>query len=860
MTEQFLGASTTESKQKALDQIYAQLQRDWQSVNRGDLVYFLESADSVAMPPGKVIYHQGENVETIYLLISGSVEELRYVETGGEEGESRDFSMRDVGGGTWLGVYDLVYRNPHSTSARTRDICEMVTIPAKDMHRLLHQYPALRNHLLPVARYGRLRTMPLLSAADDVQVTFVADSVEIKEYKSGESIYRSGSDADKVYLIDEGQVRLDHQDDVQQMWLGNGAEFGMGERLSAAPGDLYPLDHSAIATTATRVFILPRRTFFVITGRNPERTAQEQRSLRREALAAVDVFRDWKEIDKIRLLGWMSHYFIPSNHLLTQQGEVVDSMWILLKGKPARVLALGPRGEAIPESRVKGPAYFCEDALHRQVAASSSLEAEAGSAWLRLHWQDYRRFIDKTENRDLATLLRMPASAGGETRSETPAAAPSEAVRRQRQKYEWLELGETITLIAKRHWIVALWMLAPAIFFSLVAGAFAFALVSLDTGWGLWGANASGWAWGWWLSLVIAFFAWIWGAFDYLNDYLIVTNTRVVRQEKVLLIRQMRQIAPLEKVQDVTISAEFWGNFWGYATVEVQTAGQSDNISFDRSADSEKVKKLIKDGADGRRGHYKAVGKREIYTALENRFGLILQLPSRVVARATVREQPDQTDEGWLTGVRRRWRLARVVGAPSDSSRIIWHKHWIVLLWRMFLPVTSMLLALALIVWLWPLLWASSATMGLLGILLLGAFGGATFWTWYRLEDWSNDVYILDKSQLTDISRKPLAMKRVERTANLAQVVDIQVKIPSPIHYLFNYGHAIIQTAATEGNFSFDNVANPLHVAEVIRQRMDRNQQTEQRQAARQRAEELPDWLEAYSRLDPNQDSRNPTA
>jgi hypothetical protein len=146
--------------------------------------------------------------------------------------------------------------------------------------------------------------------------------------------------------------------------------------------------------------------------------------------------------------------------------------------------------------------------------------------------------------------------------------------------------------------------------------------------------------------------------------------------------------------------------------------------------------------------------------------------------------------------------------------------------------------------------------MGMVGVSVLAAFGASTFWAWYRLEDWSNDVYILDKDQLTDISRKPLAMKRIERTASLSQVVDIQVLVPSPIHYIFNFGNAVIQTAATEGNFSFDNVANPLHVAEVIRQRMDRNQQAEQKQAALLRAQELPDWLEAYSRLDPNQDSR----
>lgn len=855
MARTFLGAGTPESKQKALDQIHAQLQHDWKDVRRADLVYYLESAESIALEPRQIIYQQGETVDMLYLLIKGTVEESRFVQYEGS-GKGEDLIMREVGPGSWLGIYDLVYRNPHSTFARTREICEVVAVRAQDMHRLLHRFPVLRNQLLPVAKYGRLRTIPMLAAADDVQVTFVADSVEVKEYEAGERIYRAGQDADKVYLIDEGQVRLDHQENSEQLWLGNGAEFGMGERLGILPGDFDTLDHAATATVATRVFVISRRSFFVITGSSPEFVANTQRKLRREALASVEVFRDWSEVDKLNLLGWMSHYYIPSNHLLTQQGEVVDSMWILLAGKPALVLALGAHGEAIPESRVRGPAYFNEDALRQQVFASSSLEAEAGSAWLRLHWKDYRRFINQPGRQALSAMLRVPAAADAPVHLDPAATVESAKDRSQRRKYDWLEAGETITLVTKRHWIVALLMLTPAIFFSLMAGGFAYTIMAFGGSWALWGQQANWLAWGLCLTLLAAVLAWVWGAYDYQNDYLVVTSTRVVRQEKVLLIRQMRQIAPLEKVQDVSTNAEFWGNLLGYARVEVQTAGQSDNIVFDRSANFQNVKTHILQGADQRRSHYRAVGKREIYAALENRFGLALRLPSRVVARDNSTETRERVDESLLAALQRRWQAARGSRATESATRIVWHKHWIILVWRLILPVLAMITSLVAAVWLWPVLWENNSLAALVGITVFAAFGASSFWAWYRLEDWSNDVYILDKDQLTDIARKPLAMKRDERTANLSQVVDIQVVVPSPIHYIFNFGNTVIQTAATEGNFSFDNVANPLRVAEVIRQRMDKNQQAEQRQAAHQRAQEFPDWLEAYSRLDPNQESR----
>src|SRR5690606_1977822 len=113
----------------------------------------------LTLPPGKILYRQGEPVLQLYLLLSGRVQEARTIDT---PAGAQELSLRDVGEKALLGVYDLVYRKPHSTSARTQDVCQIVAIDAQDMHRLLHRFPVLRLHLLPVKRYGRLRTIPLL--------------------------------------------------------------------------------------------------------------------------------------------------------------------------------------------------------------------------------------------------------------------------------------------------------------------------------------------------------------------------------------------------------------------------------------------------------------------------------------------------------------------------------------------------------------------------------------------------------------------------------------------------------------------------------------------------------------------------
>jgi membrane protein YdbS with pleckstrin-like domain len=236
-----------------------------------------------------------------------------------------------------------------------------------------------------------------------------------------------------------------------------------------------------------------------------------------------------------------------------------------------------------------------------------------------------------------------------------------------------------------------------------------------------------------------------------------------------------------------------------------------------------------------------------IQTLLQERLGLDLTLPPRV------------TSDGERDGrqVRTSWRLraqelrnrlaAGQGGAPKDL--IVWRKHWLILVGKIFMPL-SLLIFLLMILSGQRFIPASlHQAVAALDIVLTVVAVLAVLRILWNIADWHNDTYELDYKQIADVSKKPLFFSEHRRTALLSEIENVEVSVPSPINYLFNFGNVRIQTAATEGAFTFDWVADPRGVSREIWRRIELYRQRQEDQRARQRAEELPDWFEMYDRM-----------
>ena len=796
-------------------------------LSRADAEYTLQGAVSLReLRPREVLYAQGEPVSNIYLLQSGRLFQDRL--TTDAEGKSRVSLRREVEAGQMIGQYDLLYGRGHTTRVRALDPCQVVCINATALDRLLYQRPEMRNKIAPATVVARLRTFPFFGQLDPASFAFLAEVCEQRECVDGESIYAATDLAEHIYLIDSGQVRLT-QPSGPPSWLGNGMELGILDQIVERPAIQKPIayGHSATAVGDVTLFYWPRQAIIDLTGINPERTGHELSAARERTVLSAGVFSKFTNEQRSKLIGYMSHYYFPIPHFVMQQGENGDSLWMLMPGSVGTLRALEGSRPLHP-TKVYGPNYFSELSLKADYLLDSTLEADPGSQWLRLHKDDFQTFLHETDPSLMSALTLGPAAEKHLGRTK------------DRRRYGWLEPGEILLRFERRHWVYLLRKMLVPTFMLILLLAVMMGISYVDL--------APSWEYGLTAPFVLAATAlFLWHLLDYLNDYILVTNQRVVHQEKVILVTEWRKAAFLEQVRNVDIATSFFGRLLGYGAINVQTAATEGSIQFDYLPDPHGLKQLILEEQTRRLGQYKASTKMVIQTLLQERLGLDLTLPPRV------------TSDGERDGrqVRTSWRLraqelrnrlaAGQGGAPKDL--IVWRKHWLILVGKIFMPL-SLLIFLLMILSGQRFIPASlHQAVAALDIVLTVVAVLAVLRILWNIADWHNDTYELDYKQIADVSKKPLFFSEHRRTALLSEIENVEVSVPSPINYLFNFGNVRIQTAATEGAFTFDWVADPRGVSREIWRRIELYRQRQEDQRARQRAEELPDWFEMYDRM-----------
>ena len=134
-------------------------------------------------------------------------------------------------------------------------------------------------------------------------------------------------------------------------------------------------------------------------------------------------------------------------------------------------------------------------------------------------------------------------------------------------------------------------------------------------------------------------------------------------------------------------------------------------------------------------------------------------------------------------------------------------------------------------------------------LLLLPIFVVDAVWIAWVVTDWRNDTYEVTATTIIDIEKRPLFFDENRRTPRLDEIQNIEVSVPSLFHSIFNYGHVKLQTASSNGDFTFSRVPAPHDVAAEIQRRIEAYQTGERSEAAKRRAQELPDWFDIYDLL-----------
>ncbi len=499
--------------------------------------------------------------------------------------------------------------------------------------------------------------------------------------------------------------------------------------------------------------------------------------------------------------------------VLFKQGEPGDALYIIDSGRVAlhqSGLPDKPRGaDYLGEGEPVG-----EDALLLGDPYSVSAQAATDVEVLAIGRRDFVRLLKQYPQ--IEQQLRP---------------TPLVQERLHAPTFSWQDKDEPTLLLRKRHWFAFLRNLPIPllILLGLSVAAWLLRQVNILT-------NPLGTAL---FIFTIPTLILLWFYLDWQNDYYLVTTKRILHEERVFLLYQTWEEAPLDKVTNTTVTRGFLGNMLGFGTLNVQTASLRGAMVLDHLPDPENVQEVIS-RQTSRLGSLLGQGERE---DIRRRLQTHLTKVDREQGRALtpVPSPPEQLKPkaGSLT------RLLQLRSLEGDQ--VIWRKHWVFLIRQSFLPLIALL--------------ATTAIIGISILRLTARYGISLFlvslilwvaslvWLWWRVEDWGNDLYIVTDQLIIDIEKKPLFFSEARRQATLDMIQNVSLRKEGLLPTLFNYGDVLIETAGVVGEFTFAGVGNPMQVQREIFRRVDTfNERRQRREAARDR-DELSRWFGEYHEL-----------
>lgn len=398
----------------------------------------------------------------------------------------------------------------------------------------------------------------------------------------------------------------------------------------------------------------------------------------------------------------------------------------------------------------------------------------------------------------------------------------------------WLQPNEYVNVISRRHTIVIFQkLLAP-----LTLGSISLVLAALLQ-WRWFPEQSYGWIWGA-ISIFVTLGWVIWDVIDWRNDYFIVTNKRVVWIEKVPLIYESRQEAPLRTIMSVGIQRSRIGSLLKYADVVVMTYVGTIRFQFLRHAEA--IASLVEAYWHTSKSHNQREEARAMAQMLHEKIDLPLAEEEQAWVTENVSRKHQslgkEKEPGFLA-----WLFSDFIRLRYEKDGVItYRKHWFVLIKKTWLPFVLTLLSLVGL---------GAQAAGRMTMLPVNA--GMTFfvillcvlliWIVYQYADWRNDQFQVTFEQIIDLDRKPLGKVR-RRSAPLENVLSIEYKRLGFWGFLFNFGTVYITVGSTK--LTFDHVYHPSEVQQDIFYRMGERLESVRQFEIDSERERVSEWIASY--------------
>ena len=501
--------------------------------------------------------------------------------------------------------------------------------------------------------------------------------------------------------------------------------------------------------------------------------------------------------------------------VVCHQGEIGLTAYAVESGE-LRVLHVDPQGIEHEVARLGPGDYFGETSLLLGEPRDATVAVVQDATLLYLNKDEFDQLLH--ERPSVLQGLQM---------------SPEVEKKRYAKRFKWQDPDEVVIIRLHKHNAILIRNLVFPVFILLVILAGCWYLRSAGTLILMVGGL---------LALVPLMFA-LYLIVDHRNDNYVVTNKRVVHEERIPLVRESRADAPLHTIQDIQQLQEgMLAQLFKFGDLIIETAGERGHVVFRQIPNPAETRDAIFEQIRRAQAWARAEERAAIRNALHRQFGI--QPPEeQAAAPETVpaKRRFKLTIPAWLLA------SLHAILPPArleQGDTITWRKHWVALMRPIALPtalivaatVTSYLLCCTSLDWA-PIL----IGYGTLMIFLL------SWWIW-KFIDWQNEVYQVTATRIIDIERKPLYMREERREASLDRIQNTSLEIPGLLGKLLNYGSVTIETAGAEA-FTFDYVKDPRGVQTDISRRAEAFQHIQRQQEAERRRAELLDWFTVYDQI-----------
>lgn len=497
---------------------------------------------------------------------------------------------------------------------------------------------------------------------------------------------------------------------------------------------------------------------------------------------------------------------LPKDEILFQAQEATDGLFVIDSGQVALLGADGKQTEILKHADVIG------------TEALNYLPAREKTAMALTDAQVF--FLSNKQIQ--ALYASVPAF------KETVSVLFNSARLAAYIPMAWLEPGEKIYMMARKHPVFLLFRSIPPIFVFAALWFLMMFLSSQSAFWSLAGLVAG---------FLFCLLWLVWNINNWANDFYLITSRRMVWVEHVTGFYDSRQEAPLSTLISVGIKTSQLGYFLGYSDVIVRT--YIGDIRFERVGHASTIGKLIETNwARGKRVDLE-LDAREIRKALRQKFGKEAEditAKDLQVELGTVESTPKEVNFF-------QWLFADFVRVRHEvGGTITYRKHWLILLQKLILPLFALVLSIIFVVAIITHnLIQVDYTMGLVaGYFLIFVAAGMLV---YQYIDWRNDLFQLTPNQVIDLDRKPFG-RESRRSAPLENILSIEYERRGFIPMLFNYGTVYITIGNTQ--LTFNNVYQPSVVQQDIFTRMGEHAKERDDRNTMLERERVAQWFKIF--------------